>query len=89
MLNKILWWIVKKCVCIIDRDNLLMVYSFAKDDVTDYHLVVERCLPDVHMYGTHTEHYRKSEIYKKQESEKGYAGWKRRNMNSASGAAED
>ena len=57
MKNKILWWIVKKCILILDRDNTLLAYSFAKDEHTDYHIIVERFLVDRHTYGTLEEMY--------------------------------
>ncbi len=56
-MSKILWWIVKHCIFFLDRDDLLMVHSFVKDDITDYHIIVERSYPDKHYYGTTIETY--------------------------------
>ena len=57
MREKILWWIVKRCILTLDRDDTLMAYSFAKDEITDYHIIAERFYPDRHCYGTREEPY--------------------------------
>lgn len=56
-MEKILWWIVKKCILVLDKNNTLLAHSFAKDNVTDYHIIVERFLPDKHCYGIRIEPY--------------------------------
>ncbi len=57
-------WIVRKAVRRIDVLNgfAFMAYVWAADDVTDYHLSAERSYPDLHVFGTHVDHYEKEEI---------------------------
>ena len=57
MIRRILWWIVKKCILYLDKDNTLQAYTFPKDEITDYHILVERCLDDVWMFGTRVTTY--------------------------------
>ena len=63
--NRIAFWkrIVRKAVRRIDvlNDFAFMAYVWAADDVTDYHLTAERSYPDVHVFGTHVDHYDKEE----------------------------
>lgn len=56
-MEKLLWRIVKICILWLDRDNTLLVYSFAKDERTDYHIIAERFLADRHCFGTKEELY--------------------------------
>lgn len=58
-MEKLLWRIVKICILWLDRDNTLLVYSFAKDEYTDYHIIAERFLADRHCFGTKEEPYRR------------------------------
>ena len=57
MKNKFLWWIVKICIFTIDKDDSLLVHSFAKDETTEYHVMAERCYPDKHCFGTRVDYY--------------------------------
>ena len=56
-MRRLLWWIVKKCILHLDKDNTLQVFSFSKDERTEYHIIAERCLDDVWMYGTRVTPY--------------------------------
>lgn len=56
-MEKIIWWIIKKLIFIVDRDDTLLVHSFGKDEITDYHVIAERCYPDRHCYGVSEEKY--------------------------------
>ena len=58
MLDKFAWWLCKKCILILDRHNDVMAFSFAKDNVTDFHVMAERFLPDKHLFGMTEEPYR-------------------------------
>jgi len=59
MFEKLVKWILRKCVLYLDRDNTLLVYSFGRDEITDYHVMSERCFSDHHEFGTRSEPYRK------------------------------
>lgn len=59
MFEKLAKCILKKCVLYLDRDNTLLVYSFGRDERTDYHVMSERFLSDRHDFGTRSEPYRK------------------------------
>lgn len=56
-MRKVLLWIVKKCIIALDSDGSWLAYSFSKDEVTEYHIIVERFLPDRHCFGTRVEPY--------------------------------
>lgn len=58
MKDKLLWWIVKICIFAIDKDDSLLVHSFAKDEITEYHVMAERCYPDKHCFGTRVDYYK-------------------------------
>ncbi len=46
--------IIRKYVEKYDKihEYSFMVYSWAKDEITDYHVIAERSFPNVHVYGT-------------------------------------
>lgn len=56
-MEKLIWWIIKKLIFMVDRDDTLLVHSFAKDEITDYHIIAERSYPDRHCYGVSEEKY--------------------------------
>lgn len=55
MYKKIIKWGIRKLVFLLDRDDSLLVYSFWKDEVTDYHIFAERFYEDKHMFGVKEE----------------------------------
>lgn len=57
MIERFVKWVLKKCVLFLDRDSTLMAFSFGRDEITDYHVIVERCFPDRHLIGTREEQY--------------------------------
>lgn len=59
-MRRFYWWLVKWFLFLADRDNTLLVHTFVKDDVTEYHVVAERFYPDRHCYGVSEEPYNKS-----------------------------
>lgn len=52
-------WLIRKSVQWHDRLNerAFMAYSWALDDVTDYHVIAERSYQDCHVYGSKVEYY--------------------------------
>ena len=58
-MKKFLWWLIKKLMFLVDHDNTLLAYSFAKDSTTDYHVIAERFYLDRHVYGVKEEYYDK------------------------------
>lgn len=56
---RLLYWVIRKAVRRMDvvQGFSFMAYSWGVDDVTDYHVLAERSLPDVHIYGTRWERY--------------------------------
>lgn len=55
MYRKIIKWCIRKLIFLLDKDDSLLVYSFGKDDVTDYHIFAERFYEDKHMFGVKEE----------------------------------
>ena len=57
--ERFLWCIVKRCVQRIDKMNCgaFMAFSWAVDDVTDYHVIAERSLENCHVFGTRVDYY--------------------------------
>jgi hypothetical protein len=51
--------IIRKYVQKLDRAQwfAFMAYSWGADEVTDYHVIAERCYPDRHIFGTKIEWY--------------------------------
>lgn len=56
---RLLHWVIRKAVRRMDvvKGFSFMAYSWGADDVTDYHVLAERWLPDGHIYGTRWERY--------------------------------
>ena len=52
-------WIIRKAVQWHDRLNYkaFMAYSWALDEITDYHVLAERSYQNCHVYGTKVEYY--------------------------------
>lgn len=62
-MKRIWMWLLKKSVKHLDKltpNNTLMNISWGKDEVTSYHLIVERCYPDKHLYGVSEDYYDKN-----------------------------
>ena len=57
--ERFMWSIVKRCVRRIDKMNCgaFLAFSWAIDDVTDYHVIAERHLENCHVYGTLVDYY--------------------------------
>lgn len=55
MYRKIIKWLIRKFVFLLDKDDSLLVYSFGKDEVTDYYIFAERFYEDKHMFGVKEE----------------------------------
>lgn len=55
MYQKIIKWGIRKLVFLLDKDDSLLVYSFGKDEVTDYHIFAERFYEDKHTFGVKEE----------------------------------
>lgn len=57
--DRVLWWIIEKCLFVIDHKNDLMTYALRKNKHTYYHILAERWLDDIkiHFYGTKCEPY--------------------------------
>ena len=57
--ERFLWSIVKRCVQRIDQMNCgaFLAFSWAIDEVTDYHVIAERSYPDCHVFGTKVTWY--------------------------------
>ena len=57
--DKLARWIIRKAVQWHDRlnYNAFMAYSWALDEVTDYHVLAERSYQNCHVYGTKVEYY--------------------------------
>lgn len=52
MLDKIITWLIKKLVLLWDRHNDKIAFSFARDERTDYSVLVERFYDDCYTIGT-------------------------------------
>lgn len=55
MYKKIIKWGIRKLVFLLDKDDALLVYSFGKDENTDFHIIAERFYEDKHTFGTREE----------------------------------
>jgi len=52
MLDKIIKWLLKKLILLWDRHDDMLVFSFGRDERTDYSVVVERYYDDFYTVGT-------------------------------------
>ena len=52
MLDKIIIWLIKRLILAWDRHNDKMAFSFAKDERTDYSVLVERFHDTYYTVGT-------------------------------------
>lgn len=59
--DRVLWSIVKRCVQHIDKMNcgVFMAFTWGTDEVTTFHVIAERSLPDCHVFGTRVRYYDK------------------------------
>ena len=57
--DKLLKWIIRKAVQKHDDLNYgaFLAYSWGRDEVTDYHVIAERCYGDIYVYGTHVKRW--------------------------------
>ena len=56
---KIAKWIIRRSVQWLDNlhEKAFMAYSWALDEITDYHVIAERSYQNCHVYGTKVEYY--------------------------------
>lgn len=57
-MNKVIKWLIKHLIFLLDRKGDLLTYSFAKDDKTHYNIIAERYYDDRLEYGTQVNYYR-------------------------------
>ena len=52
MINKLIKWLIKRLVIILDRNDDLLCYSFSGGERKDYSVSVERFYDDYYTVGT-------------------------------------
>lgn len=57
MIDKIALWLIKRLVFFWDRHGDQMAFCFARDEHTDYNLLVGRYYEDGYTYGTKAHKY--------------------------------
>lgn len=60
-MNRVIKWLIKHLIFLLDRKGDLLAYSFAKDDKTHYNILAERYYEDRWEYGTQVNYYRSKE----------------------------
>ena len=59
-LKSIFKWAIEQCDKL--HDDEFLAFSWGIDEVTDYHVIVERSYLDHHMYGTTVEWYKSESL---------------------------
>ena len=57
-MNRVIKWLIKHLIFLLDREGDLLTYCFARDAKTYYNILAERYYEDRWEYGTQVNYYR-------------------------------